>query len=84
MLPIGRTREGRYLLLFSVQMLICLGLLTWYEVGYQTGDGVLGTVIAIGQGIAPFVVVVTATTVVIVEGSAMLAETLSQATLRGG
>ena len=74
MLPIGRTREGRYLLLFSVQMLVCLGLLTWYEVSYQTGDGVLATVIAIGQGMSAFVVVVTATTVVIVEGSAMLAE----------
>ena len=73
-MSIGSTREGRYLLLFSAQVLICLGLLTWHEVSYQTGDGSLATPIAIGQGMAPFVVVVTAATVVIVEGSAMLAE----------
>ena len=74
MIPIGRSREGRYLLLFTLQLIICLGLLTWFEVGYQRDDGSLATVIAIGQGMAPLVVVVTATTVVILEGSTMLAE----------
>lgn len=74
MIPIGRSREGRYLLLFTFQLIICLGLLTWFEVGYQRDDGSLATVIAIGQGMAPLVVVVTATTVVILEGSTMLAE----------
>ena len=57
-----------------MQLIICLGLLTWFEVGYQRDDGSLATVIAIGQGMAPLVVVVTATTVVILEGSTMLAE----------
>lgn len=84
MIPIGRSREGRYLLLFTFQLIICLGLLTWYEVGHQRDDGSLATVIAIGQGMAPLVVVVTATTVVILEGSTMLAERYLQRRYEAG
>ena len=72
MLPITKGREGRALLLFVVQFLICLALVSWLE--GTTGNGILETLIAIGQSMGRLIVFITATTIIIIEGWAMVAE----------
>jgi hypothetical protein len=47
---------------------------TLNQVLYQDNDNVLGAVVAIGGTLAPQIIVITASTVVIVEGYAMFAE----------
>ncbi len=71
---IDKTREGWYLGLFSAQCLACLAVLAWYEVGGNTEDSALATVVAIGKGMGQLVIVVAAWTVTLLEGYSMLAE----------
>lgn len=69
-----KSREGWYLSLFFVEFSACLALLFWQEVINNTTDGWLETVIAIARGMEPLVIVLTAATVILVEGYSMLAE----------
>ena len=69
-----KSREGWYLSLFFVEFSACLALLFWQEVINNTADGWLETVIAIARGMEPLVIVLTAATVILVEGYSMLAE----------
>ena len=69
-----KSREGWYLSLFFVEFSACLALLSWQEVINNTTDGWLETVIAIARGMEPLVIVLTAATVILVEGYSMLAE----------
>ena len=71
---VDKSREGWYLALFSVQCLVCLALLGWYEVADNTADSALATVVAVGKGMGQLVIVVAAWTVILLEGYSMLAE----------
>ena len=71
---VDKSREGWYLGLFSVQCLVCLALLVWYEVADNTADSTLATVVAVGKGMGQLVIVVAAWTVILLEGYSMLAE----------
>ena len=71
---IDQSRESWALFLFTVQLLLCITGVAISEAVHQDHPNALVTVIAIGRTLAPQIVVITATTVVIVEGYAMLAE----------
>lgn len=83
-LPIGRTREGRYLLVFSVQFLLALGLSCWYEVSDGLTEGILGTILAIGDRMSRLSILIAVNTVLVVEGGAMLAERYLRRRFRAG
>ena len=63
-----------YIILFSIQVVACLGMVIAYEVLYQTTDGVLGTAMATGEKFSYFAVAAAASTFIIVEGGPMIAE----------
>ena len=63
-----------YIILFSIQVVACLGMIIAYEVLYQTTDGVLGTAMATGEKFSYFAVAAAASTFIIVEGGPMIAE----------
>ena len=71
LLAIVRSRLGVGLVLGVVQLIVAGVLLTIHE--HREGDSTntLGVVLAVWQGLAPFVIVTTAVTVTIVEGGAM-------------
>ena len=73
-----------YLALFAFQVLICTGLVAWYEVSFRTGDNPLETFIAIGNGSSPFVILVAAETVFLVEVFRMLSERYLQRRFKEG
>lgn len=83
-LPIGRTREGRYLLVFTVQFLLALGLSGWYEVSDGLAEGILGTILAIGDRMSRLSILIAVNTVLAVEGGAMLAERYLRRRYRAG
>ena len=70
---VGKTREGRFLLLFVTQFLLFAGFLAYYEIVSNTTDA-LTTFIEILYGLAPIVIVATANTIVVIEGAEMLSE----------
>ena len=71
---IDQSRESWALFLFTLQLLICVTGVAVHEVAYEDHANALATVIGMGRALAPQIVVITATTVVAVEGYAMLAE----------
>lgn len=71
---IDRSREGWALFLFTVQFVACLALVILYETVYQDNAHPLETFTKVLYSAAAAVFVVTATTVLIVEGLPMLAE----------
>ena len=74
MLGVNESRAGLGLALFAAACLVGLFGLSWYEVRHNTADGVMETIIAIGQNMEWVVVVSAALVYVGVEGSAMIAE----------
>ena len=74
MLNAGEEHGGWFLFLFVAQSLICLGLLCWYEIVYQTTGHEFGTGVTIDKGMASLIVFVAAETVVILERYEMFAE----------
>ncbi len=73
-MQIGKSREGRYLLLAGCLCLLFLAGVTYHEVRTVTADGVGETFIAIGRGFAPFVIISLAGSLLVLESVAMLAE----------
>ncbi len=71
---VPRAWRGLYFVLFSVQVIVCAGLVIWHEVFLKSEDSALETFMAIGRGAAPFVLVVAAETVILVEVLFMLSE----------
>ncbi len=63
-----------YIILFSIQVVACLGMIIAYEVLYQTTDSVLGTAMATGEKFSYFAVAAAASTFILVEGGPMIAE----------
>jgi flagellar basal body-associated protein FliL len=72
MLSVPKSRAQWFILLFVLQFLGTLGLVIYQEVVGNTSDSALETALAIGKGFSPFVIIIIATTVITVEGVAML------------
>ena len=68
------SRTGWFLLLLTTQVVLAGLAVGWYEVFVRTDDDAFATALAIGRGLEPFVVIAIVTTVIVVEGTAMLAE----------
>jgi hypothetical protein len=73
MIEVGKTREGRFLIVFLLQFLIFSGFLAYHEVIAVPTDAIT-TMLAILMGMAPLGFVSAVNTVVAVEGVEMLAE----------
>jgi hypothetical protein len=73
-MQIRKTREGWYIGLAFVQLAIFLILVGLHEVSNVDHDGKLKTLLNIGGGFAPFVIISLADSLIIIEGVAMLAE----------
>ena len=71
---IHQSREGWALFLFTIQLVLCTTGVTINETVYEHHANALATAISTGRTLAPLIVVITATTVIMVEGYDMLAE----------
>ena len=58
MLSVGKTREGRFLILFVVQIAAWFALLLYHEIT-SASPGVIPTALAVAQGMGPIFIVVT-------------------------
>ena len=81
---VPRVWRGLYFALFSVQVIVCTGLVIWYEAFLIPGDGALETFMAVGRGAAPFVLLVATETVILVEALFMLSEWFLERRYRRG
>ena len=73
MLEVGKTREGRFLIVFLLQFLTFSAFLAYHEVTAIPTDAIT-TMLAILMGMAPLGFVSAVNTVVAVEGVEMLVE----------
>ena len=73
MLEVGKTREGRFLIVFLLQFLTFSAFLAYHEVTAIPTDAIT-TMLTILMGMAPLAFVSAVNTVVAVEGGEMLAE----------
>ncbi len=73
MLEVGKTREGRFLIVFLIQFLTFSAFLAYHEVTAIPTDAIT-TMLTILMGMAPLAFVSAVNTVVAVEGGEMLAE----------
>ena len=73
-MPPDPSRAGWWLLLFFVLLLPCLGVVCWNEIAEDRSDTALGTISAIGQAMAQFVILMGAIALFVVEGIPMFAE----------
>ena len=73
MIEVGKTREGRFLIVFLLQFLTFSGFLAYHEVTTVPTDAIT-TMLAILMGMAPLGFLSAVSTVVAVEGCEMLAE----------
>ena len=73
-MPPDPSRAGWFLFLLFVLLLPCLGVVCWNEIVEEKGDTALGTVSAIGQAMAQFVILMGAVALLVVEGIPMFAE----------
>ena len=62
------------MLVLFLLLLPCLGVVSWHEIVEKTDDTALGTVSAIGQTIAQFVILMMAVALFLVEGVPMFVE----------
>ena len=62
------------MLVLFLLLLPCLGVVSWHEVVEKTDDTALGTVSAIGQAMAQFVILMMAVALFLVEGLPMFVE----------
>ena len=69
---VPRSRALWLFLLFVLQSLGCMGIVTYQEIVSNTTDTALETAIAVGKGFEPFVIIITTTSIIAVEGAAML------------
>ena len=82
MLEVGKTREGRFLIVFLLQFLTFSGFLAYHEVTAIPTDAIT-TMLTILMGMASLGFVSAVNTVVAVEGVEMLAERYLREKIRG-
>ena len=73
MIEVGKTREGKFLIVFLLQFLTFSGFLAYHEVTAVPTDAIT-TMLAILLGMAPLSFLSATNTIVAVEGGEMLAE----------
>ena len=78
------SRTGWFLLLLTAQVVLAGLAVGWHEVFVRTDDDAFATALAIGRGLEPFAVIAVVTTVIVVEGIAMLAERVLPRAVRAG
>ena len=69
---VPKERALWFFIVYVLQFLGTLGIVIYQEVAANVSDTALETAIAVGKGQSPFVFIIVVTTVIIVEGSAML------------
>ena len=69
---VPKERALWFFIVYVLQFLGTLGMVIYQEVVANVADTALETAIAVGKGQSPFVFIIVVTTVIIVEGSAML------------
>ena len=77
-LTLAKGRELLGLTLFLVQMIPLAFLVIWHETHQMVKDGFAETTIAIGTSLTSFIIVAAVSTVVMIEGSAMLYESFAR------
>ena len=65
-----------YLLLFSTQFIALSAFVAWYEIAVNTADTWPQTIIAIGNGISPWVIVIVADSAIITEATMLVSQYL--------
>ena len=65
-----------YLFLFSAQFIALSAFITWYEIAVNTADGWPQTIIAIGNGISPWVIVIVADSALLTEATMLVSQYL--------
>ena len=65
-----------YLLLFSTQFIAVSAVVAWYEIAVNTADTWPQTIIAIGNGISPWVIVIVADSAIITEATMLVSQYL--------
>ena len=63
-----------YFVAFSIQFIVCTGFIAWYETFVNAGDSAYETFAATGRVAAPFVVLIAAETIILVEVLFMISE----------
>ena len=69
---VPKSRVLWFFTIFVLQFLGVLGMVIYQETVGNTTDTALETAIAVGEEFAPFVIIILATSVIMVEGAAML------------
>ena len=77
-LTLAKGREFLGLTLFLLQMIPLATLVIWHETNQMVKDGFADTTIAIGTSLTSFIIVTAVSTVVMIEGSAMLYESFAR------
>ena len=65
-----------YLVLFSTQFIALAAVVAWYEIAVNTADTWPQTIIAIGNGISPWVIVIVADSAIITEATMLVSQYL--------
>ena len=74
-----------YFILFNVQIIIGLGLITWNEVaGRRASDNFVDVLVAVCQSMAPVIITIAGVTIVMVEALRMLSERYLRRRFRQG
>ena len=71
---VPQTWRELYFVLFSVQFIVCTGFIAWYETFVNVGDNAYETFADTGRVATPFVVLIAAETIILVEVLFMLSE----------
>ena len=66
--------QSKYLILFGLQLAICFGLVVWYEITQNTEDSAIETFFSIGDRLSPFIIVIAAESLLLLEIFIMLSE----------
>ena len=77
-LSLAKEREFMGLMLFLVQIIPEACLVVWYQTAQVVQDSFAETIIAIGEGLTPFIIISVVVSIVIVEGWAMLYESFAR------
>ena len=65
-----------YLVLFSTQFIALSAFVAWYEIAVNTADTWPQTIIAIGNGISPWVIIIVADSAIITEAAMLVSQYL--------
>ena len=73
-----------FFILFSVQLLSLTGFVVWYEVSLNAADSWPETILAIGRGASPFVILIAAESFILTEVAEMISERYLEKRYRDG